>query len=89
MTLKRKLYGTDKEHPAPFVSPRPVEGKPATVLHEGTLEEAGIKPDALKKLDTLLEEWAADSDEAIRGVPGAPRRDRAAQGIRHARRHAA
>ncbi len=65
MGLKRKLYGMEESYPANFVCPHPKERAPATVLHEGTLAEAGMKPDTVEKLDALLTKWAADSDEAF------------------------
>ncbi len=63
--LKRKLYGLEEQYPTPFVCPRPIEGKPAPALHEGTPAEAGMKPDAPQKIDALLQEWAAKSDEGF------------------------
>lgn len=63
--LKRKIYGTDKIYPNPIICPKPVEGKPAMIIHEGTLAEAGMKPEGVQKLDELLTSWAADSDEGF------------------------
>jgi len=63
--LKRKIYGMDKQYPNPIVCPKPVEGKSAMTIHEGTLAEAGMKPDGVKKLDEALNAWAADSDEGF------------------------
>jgi CubicO group peptidase (beta-lactamase class C family) len=63
--LKRKLYGADTAYPNPFVAPRPIEGKPATVLHEGALAEAGMKPGAAEKIDAVLQAWAAESDQGF------------------------
>jgi CubicO group peptidase (beta-lactamase class C family) len=63
--LKRKLNGNDRRFARPFVCPRPIEGKPAPVLRPGTAAEAGMKGDAAAKLDALLTEWAADSDQAF------------------------
>ncbi len=63
--LKRKLAAADKAHPDPFVCPRAVKGNPATVLHEGSIKEAGMKPGTAEKLDSLLNDWAANSDEAF------------------------
>jgi CubicO group peptidase (beta-lactamase class C family) len=63
--LKRKLYGLDRAYPEPLVAPRPKEGAPAPVLHEGTLAEAGMTPDAVEKIDALLQQWAADSDQGF------------------------
>ncbi|MFB3881891.1 MAG: serine hydrolase [Armatimonadota bacterium] len=63
--LKRKSWGLPPASESRFVSPRPIEGKPATVLHEGTLAEAGMKPDAAESIDRVLQAWAADSDEGF------------------------
>lgn len=60
--LKRRLYGFDKRFPEPFPAPLTVVGKPARVVRAGTAAEAGMKPDAARKLDELLTGWAADSD---------------------------
>ena len=49
----------------PFVAPKPLPGSPAPVLREGTLAEAGVEPEVIAKLDAVLEEWAADSDQAF------------------------
>jgi CubicO group peptidase (beta-lactamase class C family) len=65
VTLKRKLYGLEDAYPAGLVSPRPKEGAPATVLHAGTLAEAGMAPDTVDKLDALLTKWAAETDQAF------------------------
>ncbi|MHB1002150.1 MAG: serine hydrolase [Armatimonadota bacterium] len=65
VSLKRKFYGTDKIYPNPIVAPTLISGKPAPVLHEGSLQEAGMKPDTVEILDKLLEEWAANSDEGF------------------------
>ena len=37
----------------------------APVVRSGTLEEAGMKPDALEKIDAVCRSWAADTDEAF------------------------
>ena len=63
--LKRKLYGTDKTFPNPFVCPRPLAGPPAPVVREGTLEQAGMTVDGVAKIDQVCTEWAADSDQAF------------------------
>ena len=60
--LKRRLYEFDKRFPDPFPAPRAVVSKPAPVVREGTAAEAGMRPDAARKLDELLTGWAADSD---------------------------
>lgn len=63
--LKRKIYGMDKLYPNPIICPKSVVGKPAMTIHEGTLAEAGMKPEGVQKLDELLNAWAADSDEGF------------------------
>lgn len=63
--LKRKLTGFDKKFAEPFVAPRLLDGSAATVVHEGTLAEAGMKPDAATKIDTVLTDWAANDDQAF------------------------
>ena len=63
--LNRRLAGTDKTSAAPVVCPRPNDGKPAPVLHEGTMAEAGMTPDAPQKIDAVLTKWAADTDEGF------------------------
>jgi CubicO group peptidase (beta-lactamase class C family) len=63
--LKRKLYGLEASYPAPFVCPKPVAGKPAPVLREGSAADAGMKPEAPATIDALLQEWAANSDEGF------------------------
>jgi CubicO group peptidase (beta-lactamase class C family) len=65
VTMKRKLYGLEAEHPHPFVCPRPIEGPPAPVLREGTLAEAGMNPDAADRLDALCREWSDKGSEGI------------------------
>jgi len=61
--LKRKLYGAETKYPGPFVCPHPLAGPPAPVLHEGGAAEAGMKPEAAAKIDAVLQQWAADSNE--------------------------
>ncbi|MDQ1316850.1 MAG: Serine hydrolase [Candidatus Poribacteria bacterium] len=63
--LKRKLYGMDKKYPEPFTCPKVVEGKTAFMLREGTLTEAGMKPDAVQSIDSVCQAWSADSDEGF------------------------
>jgi len=63
--LKRKLSGADQTYSAPFVCPQTSKEKPAVVLHKGTLKEAGMKEGAADKIDALLKQWAANSDEAF------------------------
>jgi len=63
--LKRKLDGADQLYPGPFVCPVAGTGQPAPVIREGTLKAAGMKPGAAEKIDTVLKEWEADTDEAF------------------------
>ena len=65
VTMKRKLHGFDAKYPGPFVCPRPIEGKPAPVLRKGTAAEAGMKPDAVKRIDEICKAWAASGDQAF------------------------
>jgi len=59
--FKRRYYGFDKLYPDRFVGPRPVEGKPAPVVREGTLAEAGMKPDAVATIDAAAEAWVNEN----------------------------
>lgn len=61
--LKRKIDGMEAAHPNAFVCPYPKEGAPATTLRNGTAQEAGIKPDAIEKIDGVLKEWGEASKE--------------------------
>jgi len=63
VTLKRKLNGMDKVYPNPFVCPYQKEGAPAPELRPGTLQEAGMKPDAADKIDAVCREWSKESQE--------------------------
>ncbi|MFC1452008.1 serine hydrolase [Verrucomicrobiota bacterium] len=63
--FKRRFYGWAERFPEPFVCPCPLDGEPAPVVREGTLEEAGMNPDGIKRIDAVLTEWAADTDEAF------------------------
>ncbi|NIM04191.1 MAG: serine hydrolase, partial [Armatimonadetes bacterium] len=65
VTFKQKFYGTDKVYPKPFIGLHMIEGEPAPVIRTGTLAEAGMKPDAARKIDAVCEEWAKNSDEAF------------------------
>ena len=62
--LKRTLAGTPA--PAtPLLIPSPRSGPPAPVVREGTLAEAGMKPDTAEKIDAALQVYAADTDQAF------------------------
>ncbi len=63
--LKRKLYGSDKRFPQPFICPRPIEGQPAPMLREGTGEEAGIKPGTVEKIDAICKAGVEESGEPV------------------------
>ena len=63
--LKRQLSDAAQRWPTPVVAPQHLNGKPAPVVREGTLAEAGMKPDAAEKIDAVLGTWAADTDEAF------------------------
>lgn len=61
VTFKRGFYGYDKLYPNAFICPKPLEGKPATVVHEGTLAEAGMKSDAAGNIDAACEAWLKET----------------------------
>ena len=65
--LKRRLYGFDKDprFSIPFRAPLPAVGNPAPVIREGTAAEAGMKEDAARAIDEVLQRWAADSEEGF------------------------
>ena len=56
------ITGLDKEFPTAFEGPRPIEGKPAPEIHEGTEAEAGMKPGSAAKIMEQL--GIADPAEA-------------------------
>jgi CubicO group peptidase (beta-lactamase class C family) len=62
-TLKRDLYGTKNEFRKPLVCPRPIEGAPAPELRTGSAKDAGMKPETVAALDSLLQEWSDRSGE--------------------------
>jgi CubicO group peptidase (beta-lactamase class C family) len=62
LALKRKILGIETAYP-PLKMPRKIEGKKATVLHEGTEEEAGFKPGAADRLRQVCREWFEASGE--------------------------
>jgi len=61
---KRKLYNFPPPA-ADKIGPFSIEGAPAPILREGSLEAAGMKPDASSKIDALLNEWSNHSDQAF------------------------
>jgi CubicO group peptidase (beta-lactamase class C family) len=62
--LKARYYGTQNLIRG-IKPPAQMEGPAVTVVHEGTLEEAGVVADAAKRMDEYCRTWAADSDEAF------------------------
>jgi CubicO group peptidase (beta-lactamase class C family) len=60
--LKRKLMGLDDKPPV-VVSPRRIEGDPATVLRRGSLEEAEIGAAQVAAVEAGLDEWYAHAKE--------------------------
>jgi CubicO group peptidase (beta-lactamase class C family) len=61
LTLKLKLQGL-KDQVRPLKPPRR-RTPPAAILHEGSIREAGMLPDAKAKIDAVCRAWAADTDE--------------------------
>jgi CubicO group peptidase (beta-lactamase class C family) len=59
--FKRRYYGYDKVYPKEFICPRPVGGKGAPTIRQGTLAQAGMKADAIETIDRACESWAADA----------------------------
>jgi CubicO group peptidase (beta-lactamase class C family) len=57
-----RLIVYDKRYPDRFVCPRPLEGKPAPIVRPGTPAEAGMKPDAVNRIDTACEAWLKEND---------------------------
>ncbi len=55
--FKRRYYGYDKQYPERFVSPKPSKDGPAPVVKLGTVAEAGMKPDAVARIDAACETW--------------------------------
>lgn len=63
--LKRILYWPDHAIDVDFVTPMANLGPTAPVVHDGTEADAGMKPGTAEAIDTVLKEWAADTDEAF------------------------
>lgn len=61
---ERILNGNDKRFTQSFMLPVKTDGN-ATVLHAGTMAEAGMVEDAPQKVDAILQKWSADTDEAF------------------------
>jgi CubicO group peptidase (beta-lactamase class C family) len=61
LRVKLKAQGLEaKVHPP---APPRKRAAPATVLHDGSPADAGVKPDAKQKIDAVLRAWAVDSGE--------------------------
>ncbi|MEC9094408.1 MAG: serine hydrolase domain-containing protein, partial [Planctomycetota bacterium] len=63
LPLKRKLNGNDTKYTQPFQAPTFIRDHPALKLTNGTAQQAGMQPDAVSKIDALLQQWANDSDQ--------------------------
>jgi CubicO group peptidase (beta-lactamase class C family) len=63
LKLKRKLNGNDKRYAKEIVAPRIIDGLDACVLRQGTCSQAGMKSDTVEKIDAVLTEWSANSDQ--------------------------
>lgn len=62
VALQRKLMGVEDKWPS-LRAPKPRSDNPATVLHEGTPQDAGVSPDMAEKLHAICTEWYEQSDE--------------------------
>lgn len=61
---RREFNRLAEKFPKPFAAPDKLD-KPAPVVREGTLAEAGMKPDAAKNIDAVLTEWAGKDEQAF------------------------
>jgi len=57
------MNGNDHRFTKQLACPSQLEGPPAPVLREGTMAGAGMVYDAPQRIDRVLLEWAADTDE--------------------------
>jgi len=62
LALRRKLMQVADKYP-PLAMPRKIEGEPATVLHEGTAEQAGVRADTAEKIRAVCQRWFDASGE--------------------------
>ena len=60
LALKQKILGAAKKYPTLKM---PQKAKKATVLREGTEEEAGFKPGTVDKLRRVCQAWFEESGE--------------------------
>lgn len=68
LKLKRKLNGNAERFREAIVAPVPVDGREASVLREGTEEDAGMRSGTAAKIHAVLEEWANNSDQPFNAV---------------------
>jgi CubicO group peptidase (beta-lactamase class C family) len=61
LALKRKLLGIENKYPQLKMPKKTSE--PATVLHEGTPAQAGVKADTADKIRAVCQEWFEQSKE--------------------------
>lgn len=57
LKLKRKILGLPEQPAVALKAPHKKEGAPAPVLHEGTPEQAGMKPDARERIHAACQAW--------------------------------
>ena len=62
LALKRKMLAVEDAYPS-LKLPRKAKGRKATVLHEGTEEEAGFRPGTADRLREVCNEWFEASGE--------------------------
>jgi CubicO group peptidase (beta-lactamase class C family) len=63
LQLKRKLNGNDQRFSKEIVAPVTIDGLDAPVLRKGTCRQAGMKSDAVEKINAVLTEWSENSDQ--------------------------
>lgn len=63
LPLKRKLNGNGKKFTQVFKGPLLHDKNPGRMLTKGTAQQAGMKTDAVDKIDAILNQWANDSDQ--------------------------
>lgn len=64
-TIRRRAFHLDQRFPRQLDRPISKPGLNATIVHEGTLSEAGMQEDTPAKIDAVLQAWSADTDEAF------------------------
>ncbi len=62
LALKRKILGVEKKYPS-LRMPQRTKAKNATVLREGTEEEAGFKPGTADRIRKVCRAWFEESGE--------------------------